>query len=514
MKTKFLLPILCFTFFLFSCGDDDTPERTVEETIEEMNPTPEEEETPDPAILLAEERQTTITTLTSGSSKVWRINSATLTNENGSYDIGNNFNLRDDEFIFSSGSATGKTEFEGTLEWREQNSIAVDAASAEETKLESYVSPKNYTYDFQMENGTTVLSEDRNLSFTLNENNELTGTISFSDTASMDVTLIEKLPTDYKQVPTTPLNFTEAFTFESNMVDSGAPGMVGSLSDESFFLATREDAFNTGNGGPERVLRFDLNTNLVTESLYFNPDFVTKQTNIINNKLYIAGGQRINMYDLKLEDDPISLTDYSTALGIQNLGLSRHGTAVADNTIYLIGGDLDNVFGDKIFTYNLETETMTEFATMPEPRTGARAEIVNGKLYIFGGTEEFLSPPAKNTIYIYNLETRELTVETMPVPVLLTYTGKIENLIYVGGRNESRGTDENGEATFDREPFLGVYNTNTGIFTQLETNLESPDLEIIASMAVFDGKLFVVYGQSEEQEEGVLQPWSILSADI
>lgn len=514
MKTKFLLPILCFTFFLFSCGDDDTPERTVEETIEEMNPTPEEEETPDPAILLAEERQTTITTLTSGSSKVWRINSATLTNENGSYDIGNNFNLRDDEFIFSSGSATGKTEFEGALEWREQNSIAIDATSAEETKLESYVSPKNYTYDFQMENGTTVLSEDGNLSFTLNENNELTGTISFSNTANMDVTLIEKLPTDYKQVPTTILNFTEAFTFESNMVDSGAPGMVGSLSDESFFLATREDAFNTGNGGPERVLRFDLNTNLVTESLYFNRDFVTKQMNIINNKLYIAGGQRINMYDLNLADDPVSLTDYSTALGIQNLGLSRHGTAVVDNTIYLIGGDLDNVLGDKIFTYDLATETMTEFATMPEPRSGARAEIVNGKLYIFGGTEAFFTPPAKNTIYIYDLETRELTVETMPVAVQLTYTGKIENLIYVGGRNDIRGTDENGEATFDREPFLGVYDTNTGIFTQLDTNLESPEAEIITSMAVFDGKLFVVYGQSEPQEEGVLQTWSILSADI
>lgn len=219
------------------------------------------------------------------------------------------------------------------------------------------------------------------------------------------------------------------------------------------------------------------------------------------------------IYDLKLEDDPVSLTDYATALG-QNIGLSRHGTAVVDNTFYLIGGDLNDGLGDKIFTYNLETETMSEWATMPEPRTGARAEIVNGKLYIFGGTEEFLSPPAKNTIYIYDLETKELIVETMPVPVMLTYTGKIENLIYVGGRNDINGTDENGEATFDREPFLGVYDTNTGIFTQLETNLESPEAETIASMAVFDGKLYVVYGQSEEQEEGVLQTWSILSADI
>lgn len=513
MKTKFLIPILCFTFSLSSCGDDDTPERTVEETVEEMNPTPEEEETPDPAILLAEERQTTITTLTSGSAKVWRINTAILNNENGAYDIGNNFNLRDDEFIFSSSSATGKTEFEGTLEWRESNAIAFGATSADEAKLESYVSPQTFTYDFQTDNGTTVLSENGNITLTVNTNNSVTGTINFSDKASMDVTLIEKLSADYKQVPSTTLNFIEAFTFESNGVDCCAPGMIGSLSNESFFFATRESALNNGTANPERVLRFDLNSNTVTERLYFNFDFVTKQMNIINDQLYIVGGQHINVYDLKLENEPFSLTDYSIALG-QNIGLSRHGTAVVDNTIYLIGGDLNVGLGDKIFTYNLETQTMSEWATMPEPRSGARAEIVNGKLYIFGGTEQFFTPPAKNTIYIYDLETKELVIETMPVPVMLTYTGKIENLIYVGGRNDSSDTDENGETTFNRDPFLGVYDTNTGVFTQLETNLESPENEIIASMAVFDGKLFVVYGQSEPQEEGVLQTWSILSVDI
>lgn len=513
MKTKFLIPILCFTFSLSSCGDDDTPERTVEETVEEMNPTPEEEETPDPAILLAEERQTTITTLTSGSAKVWRINTAILNNENGAYDIGNNFNLRDDEFIFSSSSATGKTEFEGTLEWRENNAIAFGATSADEAKLESYVSPQTFTYDFQTDNGTTVLSENGNITLTVNTNNSVTGTINFSDKASMDVTLIEKLSADYKQVPSTTLNFIEAFTFESNGVDCCAPGMIGSLSNESFFFATRESALNNGTANPERVLRFDLNSNTVTERLYFNFDFVTKQMNIINDQLYIVGGQHINVYDLKLENEPFSLTDYSIALG-QNIGLSRHGTAVVDNTIYLIGGDLNVGLGDKIFTYNLETQTMSEWATMPEPRSGARAEIVNGKLYIFGGTEQFFTPPAKNTIYIYDLETKELVIETMPVPVMLTYTGKIENLIYVGGRNDSSDTDENGETTFNRDPFLGVYDTNTGVFTQLETNLESPENEIIASMAVFDGKLFVVYGQSEPQEEGVLQTWSILSVDI
>jgi hypothetical protein len=474
----------------------------------------EEEEPIDPTIVLAMERETNITTLTNGASKVWRINSATLNNENGAFDVSANFNVRDDEFIFSKGTPTGKTEFEGSLEWRQANSIALSANSTEEAKFESYTSPQNFSYDFAGESGSAIVGGDAKFNFTISDSNELIGSIALSETATLDVSLTEKLATDYQQVPSTALNFTEAFTFQSNMITSGAPGMIGSLSDQSFFFATRESAFNNGTTNPERVLRFDLTTNLVTERLNFVADFVTKQANIINNKLYLAGGQRINVYDLKLQVDPVSLTDYSTALGVGNLGLSRHGTAVADNTLYLIGGDLDDVFGDKIFAYDLDTETMTEFATMPEPRTGARGEIVNGKLYVFGGTQSFLTPPAKSTIYIFDMQTGEVTVENMPNPVLLTYTGKIENLIYVGGRNETQGIDENGETTFDAEPFLGVYDTTTGIFTELETNLESPESQIIASMAVFDGKLFVIYGQSEAVEEGELQTWSILSADI
>src|SRR6056297_145818 len=317
MKIKFLLPLLCFTLFLSSCGNDDTPIKVEEEVTA---PPEEEEEIIDPAEVLAAERETNITNLTNGASKVWRINSATLNNANGTFDIGANFNVLDDEFIFTTGTATGKTEFEGRLEWRQGNIIDFSADSAEEAKFESYTSSQTFNYDFETESSSELFSEAAQFNFTISSANELIGTITFSETASLDVSLTEKLAMDYKQVPIARLNFTEAFTLESNAVDCCAPGMVGSLSDQSFFFANRESALNNGSGNPERVLRFDLSTNLITEKLYFNNDFVTKQTNIINNKLYVVGGQRINVYDLKLQDDPVSLTDYATALG-QNIGL-------------------------------------------------------------------------------------------------------------------------------------------------------------------------------------------------
>ena len=67
-------------------------------------------------------------------------------------------------------------------------------------------------------------------------------------------------------------------------------------------------------------------------------------------------------------------------------------------------------------------------------------------------------------------------------------------------------------AQTNREPFLGVYDTRTGVFTELQINLESPTLETIQSMAVFDGKIFLVFGQGEEVAPGELQTWSILEA--
>ncbi|WP_430905303.1 hypothetical protein, partial [Maribacter flavus] len=92
-----------------------------------------------------------------------------------------------------------------------------------------------------------------------------------------------------------------------------------------------------------------------------------------------------------------------------------------------------------------------------------------------------------------------------------SFTGRTQNLIYVAGRIE---TVSPVNMLLDREPYLGVYDTNTGVFTVLETNLSSPNLETIHSMAVFKDKIYVVFGQGQGQAEGQFQTWSILSTDI
>lgn len=507
MKTKIVLPLLLLLLCFIACKDDDLGIEPDKEVIEESTEEPDDDAV-DPTVVLAEQRAENTTVLTDGSSKVWKIDTAILNNGSGAIDVSENFNILDDEFIFRNGTTTGKTEFEGTLEWRQNNVIAFEATTAEDAKLDFYVSPETLTYDFDTDSSSSLTSSDAAFSFTINESNELVGTITYTEDASLDVTLTPKAAADYQQVPSTALSFSEAFTFQSNSVDSGAVGMVGSLANNSFFVALR-DANPAGNFNEERVLRFDLSDNSVKESYYDNPDFVSKQLIPHNGQLLVVGGQRINSYDLDLNNTPTSYQDYRFSLGLDYLGLSRFGTATVDGDVYLYGGDLDNP-AVEIYNYNLFNEEMTIVSQLPAPRFGARGEVVDYKLYVFGGTEEFFTPPANNTIYIFDLETQSFTTETMPQAIDFTYTGKIENLIYVAGRIDS--IDEN-NALVDREPYLGVYDTNTNTFTELETNLVSPDLETIHSMAVFDNKIYILYGQGTTIE-GEIPTWSILSADL
>ncbi|MDC6404940.1 MULTISPECIES: Kelch repeat-containing protein [Maribacter] len=510
MKRLFLMTLTAV--LILACNNDDTPsvieeitEETEEETVEE-----EQEPQPSPEEILSAERAEIITEITADNEKVWRIASAILTNSNGSFNITGAFNIVDDEFIFKNTvNATGKSEFKGSLVWNPGFAFDIGALSEVDALTELYASPAESTFDFVENSSTQIEAFNNNFVLDLSTQNPM-ATWDFGDNRSMELTLVPKLATDYQQVPSSMLEFTEAFTFASNFIDSGAPGMVGSLTSNSFYLANREYD-PTLDANIEKIRKFDISSGSLSEKINPLLDFVSKQVNIIDDKIYVAGGQRINIYDLELQNDPVSTQDYGAALGIPFLGLSRFGTAVLGNKIYIVGGDLDNNLTDKILVFDTETQTLEEFATMPEPRSGARAEIVNDKLYIFGGQTAFFTPPAKDTIYIFDLNTSELTVEQLPTAIDFSFTGRTQNLIYVAGRIETVSPEN---MLLDREPYLGVYDTNTGVFTELETNLSSPNLETIHSMAVFNDKIYVVFGQGQAQEEGQFQTWSILSADI
>jgi len=516
-KSNLSILLIVFSIFFYNCNNDDTVEMPAEDSdaMEETEEV-EEEMMEDPAVTLANSRTATITLLTENSEKIWKIVSAELVNSNGSFDISNNFNVSDDEFVFkNSPLATSKssTDFEGSLEWRKNSDIILSADSQEAALTELYVPTEAFSFDFDTESGEKLISNDGKFEFTIAESGAVSGILDLVD-AKINIALEEKQDADFQSIPSMPLNFTSAFTFDSNAIAGNAPDMVGSLANNSIYISMREDALPDPSSGlrPERVLKYDLTSNILDEKLFPQMDFVSKQLIVNNNKLMVVGGQKINSYNLDIVADPTQSQTYADALGLQSFFVSRNGTAVHNNSIYIVGGSLgDTALANRIYKFDIATETMTEFAIMPETRSGARAEVVNDKLYIFGGTKEFFTPPAENEIYIYDLNTAALTIETMPTAVDFTFAGRSGNIIYVAGNVITR---DNTGAVTDEEPYLAAYDTDNGTYTELQTGLTSPDKETIHSMAVFANKLYIIYGKRETVAQGTLQTWSVLSADI
>jgi len=471
---------------------------------DEDNSTDDTSQTDDDATTLETEQIETTETLAGATGKVWHISNAILTNTSGTIDISENFNVVDDEFIFTpSASSTA-----GSLEWRPGNAIGVEGASNQETLLDFYTAPSSFIFSFEEESSTNLISIDGRFVFTLIDDNTISGMLTFesgrsSSGETIEMSLTPKTESDYR-TPAASLSFSEVFTFGSNNIYTSSPGMVGSYSDNSFFIATREDAFFDGTTRPERIIKYDFDTNTSTEYLYFHQDFVSKQLKIIDNELIVFGGQFVNTYDLNLSGDPITQT--------HGLTLSRFGYAVSGEDSYVVGGSiLDNTLSNQIHKW--DGNSLSLFTVMPETRSSARAEIINDKLYVFGGELDFVTLPGQDTIYVIDILTGDLIeTPTLPSPVDFTFTSVYENLIYVSGQIK---IDDGAGGIADSNNFFGVFNTLDNTFTEIPTNLDDSGInQTINSMAIFNGKVYVLYGMPQEVAEGELQQWSVMSASI
>jgi len=480
MKKLLLLGLASFVIFP-ACNNDDNTSTTDDDTT----------------TLEALQLETT-ETLAGTTGKVWRISNAILTNTSGTIDISENFNVVDDEFIFT----TSTSSTAGNLEWRPANDINIEGTTNQETLLDFYKPPSNFSFSFEEESSVNLTSIDGRFTFTLIDDNTITGTLTFESGRTLtdetiELTLTPKTAEDYRMPPPF-LNFSEVFTFSSMRINGTSPGMVGSYSDNSFFIAFKEDE---GSVYGERVIKFDFDTDTSTEYVFFTHDFFSKQLKIIDNELIILGGIYINTYDLDLSGDPIKQT--------HGLYLSRYGYAVSGEDSYIVGGNIaDNTLSNQIHKW--DGSSLSLFTVMPETRSSARAEIINDKLYVFGGQLDFNTFPAQDTIYVIDILTGDLIETlTLPIGVDFTYTGVYENLIYVSGQIRI-DTDGDGFAN-DANIFFGVFNTLDNTFTEIPTNLDDSGIfQTIREMAVFNGKVYVLYNMTD----GDFWQWSVMSANI
>lgn len=273
------------------------------------------------------------------------------------------------------------------------------------------------------------------------------------------------------------------FQIVTNVADqqlNQAIGFLGSADDNVLYYAYRSQP----DDNAEKIVKYDVSSNSFSGVIYPLQDFVTKELHIVNNDLVVVGGQFVNIYPLSLTESPFTFSH-----GFQ---LTRYGSVLADDEIYIFGGDLGGVDADKIKRVDLANGRLETIATLPEPRFWAHGEVVGTKLYIFGGMQQFAGTVniAEPEIYIYDFSDGSITTEELPDEIHRSFTATYEHLIFVAGQQWFGN---------DIKLLFGVYDTQTDTFTEVTTSLAEEDGDTIYGMTTIGNQLYIMYGPGNEE---------------
>ena len=189
--------------------------------------------------------------------------------------------------------------------------------------------------------------------------------------------------------------------------------------------------------------------------------------------------------------------ELKTQLPTKRVGFA---TAVVDNKIYLIGGNLfENGLGNEggplgplgtrtVEVYDTQTNTWQRVADMPTPRQVPKAAVVNGTIYVFGGFHGEINDLQWK--YPVNVEAYNPRTDTwiqkqdMPVPRVIFDVGVVDGKIYViGGTTLLRG---------ERINRVDVYNPATDTWVK---GPEMPTPRSYLGVAAVGNRIYAIGGR-------------------
>jgi hypothetical protein len=174
--------------------------------------------------------------------------------------------------------------------------------------------------------------------------------------------------------------------------------------------------------------------------------------------------------------------------------LYSHDVTVYQDKLYITGGVnwTEKKTSDAIYELSLVPPyTVKLLARMPRPRTNHRAEIVNGKLFILGGSSTVQSKECTDSVVVYDFIKNEIKpCPSLPKPVSRMSAVAWGNTIIVVG-----GVDKNDQVLND----VILYHIETG----RSERLPSLKHKRCAPSAVIMHDVIVVLG-GWNSEEGLL----------
>ena len=172
-------------------------------------------------------------------------------------------------------------------------------------------------------------------------------------------------------------------------------------------------------------------------------------------------------------------------------------TAVVADKIYLIGGSLfenhEGPFGlSTIEVYDTQTNTWQRGADMPTPRTNAKAAVVNGTIYVFGGynsKDKFLQNwKMADHVEVYDPRTDTWTQKKeMPISRFYFGLGVVAGKIYLIG-----GTTGLGEGQEQRMDRVDIYDPATDTWAK---GPKMPTRRNPGGVAVVSTRIYVIGGE-------------------
>lgn len=148
---------------------------------------------------------------------------------------------------------------------------------------------------------------------------------------------------------------------------------------------------------------------------------------VINDKIYVAGGNGPNMNQTELEVYDSTLNTW-TQLASMNVPRNHTAGGAINGKFYVVGGRPGDTAASALEVYDPATNAWTRLANMPTGRSGVGAAVVNGELYVFGGE----IPRQFDNVEVYNpLNNTWTQLAPMQTPKHGIFASVIGNKIYL-----------------------------------------------------------------------------------
>ncbi|MBN7773744.1 Kelch repeat-containing protein [Clostridium aminobutyricum] len=197
----------------------------------------------------------------------------------------------------------------------------------------------------------------------------------------------------------------------------------------------------------------------------------------VGNKIYVFGaissGHTVKIYDTETDTWAIaqSMPIYKTGFGC----------SLVEGKVYIIGGSSKSVE-----IYDIQTDTWTMGQPMTVTRQHISSSAVGDKIYVFGGSDA--GNKWYTTVEIYDTQTDTWTTgQSMPTKRDQLSTAAVGNKIYVFGGSGGSGN------ILDK---VEIYDTQTDTWT---TGQSMPTRRCALSLSVVGNKIYVIGGYSPSE---------------